>query len=151
MVWYTSFPWELTVNPVQATVFGSTHIHTNLIRFPDSPQSGPLLSSAKVSACIVTTIQMALTNSSLWSQFPLNGSGSAALALQIRLCKVWAGMLAWEFIAIACATADAVVEATLVMSSHVSATRIWRKAFNSLSCCSCSCWPSKSDCRNGLF
>ena len=61
------------------------------------------------------------------------------------------GMLAWGFVAIACATADAVGEATLVMSSHVSATRVWRKAFDSLSCCSCSRWPLKSDHRNGLF
>ena len=36
--------------------------------------------------------------------------------LTIGLCKVWMGMLAWGFVAIACATADAVAEATLVMS-----------------------------------
>ena len=60
-------------------------------------------------------------------------------------------MLDWGFVAIACATVDAVAEATLVMSSCVSATQVWRKAFDSLSCCSCLCWPSKSDCRNGPF
>ena len=61
------------------------------------------------------------------------------------------GILAWGFIVIACATADAVAEATLVISLCVSVTQVWRKAFDSLSFCSCSCWPSKSDCRNGLF
>ena len=98
-----------------------------------------ILLSMKVSACIVTAIQMALTNSSVWSQFPSNGSGSAALALWVGFCEVWTGILAWGFIAIACATVDAVAEATLVISSCVSATQVWRKAFNSLSCCSCSC------------
>ena len=49
------------------------------------------------------------------------------------------GMLAWGFVVIACATAAAVAEATLVMSLCVSATQVQRKAFDSLSCCSCSC------------
>ena len=110
-----------------------------------------ILSSAKVLACIVTAIQMALMNSSVWSQFPSNGLGLAALVLQVRFCKVWTGILAWGFIAIACATVDAVAEATLVMSLYVSVTWVWRKAFDSLSCCSCLCWPLKSDCRSGLF
>ena len=110
-----------------------------------------ILLSAKVSACIVTMIRMALMNSSVWSQFPSNGFGSAALVLWIGLCEVWTGMLAWGFVAMACATADAVAKAMLVISSRVSVTQLWRKAFDSLSCCSCSCWPSKSDHRNGPF
>ena len=61
------------------------------------------------------------------------------------------GILAWGFVVIACTTADAVAEATLVISSHMSATQVLRKAFDSLSCCSCSCWPLKSDRRNGPF
>ena len=48
-----------------------------------------ILLPVKVSACIVTTIWTALTNSLVWSQFPLNGSGSAALVLQIGLLVVW--------------------------------------------------------------
>ena len=52
----------------------------------------------------------------------IRGFGSG----RVGLCEVWTGMLAWGFIAIACATADAVAEATLVMSSHVSATWVWR-------------------------
>ena len=87
--------------------------------------------SVKVSTCIVTMIQMALTNSSVLSPFPSNGSGLAALALRMELCEVWAGILAWGFATIACATADAVAEATLVMSSCVSVTQLWRKAFDS--------------------
>ena len=82
---------------------------------------------------------------------PIEWFRLAALALWVGFCEVWMGMLAWGFVVIACATADAVAEATLVMSLHVSATWVWRKAFNSLSCCSCLYWPSKSDCRNGLF
>ena len=92
-----------------------------------------------------------LMNSLVWSQFPLNGSGSAGLVLWVGLCEVWMGMLAWGFVVIACATVDAIAEATLVMSLCVSVTQVWRKAFDSLSCCSYSCWPSKSDHRNGLF
>ena len=91
-----------------------------------------ILMSVKVLACIVTTIQMALTSSLVWSQFLSNGLGSAALVLQVRLCKVWTGLLAWGFIVIACDTVDAVAKATLVMSSHVSATQVWRKAFESI-------------------
>ena len=90
-----------------------------------------ILSSAKVSACIVTVIWTALTNSLVLSWFPSNGSGLAALALRAGLCEDWAGILAWGFTTIACATVDAVAEATLVMSSHVSVTRLWRKAFDS--------------------
>ena len=83
-----------------------------------------ILSSAKVSACIVTAIRTALINSSVLSQFLSNGSGLAALAFQVKVCEVWMGMLAWGFAAIACATADgdAIAKATLVMSSRVSAT-----------------------------
>ena len=33
-------------------------------------------------------------------------------------------------------------------TSCVSATQLWRKAFDSLSCC---CWPMKSDYKNGPF
>ena len=55
-------------------------------------------------------------NSSVLSWFPSNGSGLVALALWIGLCEVWMGMLAWGFTTIACATVDAVAEATLVMS-----------------------------------
>ena len=35
------------------------------------------------------------------------------MALQIGLCKVWMGMLAWGLVAIACATANAVAEAMI--------------------------------------
>jgi len=38
-------------------------------------------------------------------------------------------MLTWGFVEIAWATVDAVAEATLVMSSWVSATQLWRKVF----------------------
>ena len=38
-----------------------------------------ILSSVKVAACIATTIWMALTNYSVWSQFPSNSLGLAAL------------------------------------------------------------------------
>ena len=70
-----------------------------------------ILSSAKVSTCMVTAIQIALTNSSALSQLLSNGLGSAAFVFQIGLCEVWTGMLAWGFVVIACATVDAVAEA----------------------------------------
>ena len=87
----------------------------------------------KVSACMVTMIRMTHTNSSVLSRFPSKGSGLAALAFQIGLCKVWG------FVMIACATAWAAAEATLVISSCVSVTQLWKKVFDSLSCCTCSC------------
>ena len=58
-------------------------------------------------------------NSLVWSRFPSNSSGSAALVLWVRFCEVWTGILAWGFVAIACATVDAVAEATLVMSVKI--------------------------------
>ena len=76
-------------------------------------------SSTKVSACMVTAIQMAHTNSSVLSRFPLKVSGSAALVLRLECCTGWMGMLTWGFVEIAWATADAMAEATFVMSSWV--------------------------------
>ena len=77
-------------------------------RMKESAYRTFILSSAKASACIVTAIRMALTNSLVLSQFPSNGSGLVALALWTELCEVWVGILAWGFATIACATADAV-------------------------------------------
>ena len=66
------------------------------------------------------------------------------------------GMLAWGFIAIACATVDAVAKAILVMSSHVSISVSLilggrHLSFDSQSCCSCLWWLMKSDHRKGPF
>ena len=47
-------------------------------------------------------------NSLVLSQFLLNGSKLAAFAIQIGLCEVWMGILAWGFVMITCATADTV-------------------------------------------
>ena len=65
-----------------------------------------ILSSVKVSACMVIAVWMACKNSLVLSQLLLKGLGSAALALQIRLCEVWTGMLVWGFVTITCVTAE---------------------------------------------
>src|SRR6266481_4409348 len=83
-----------------------------------------ILSSAKVSVCMATAIQMARMNSSVFSRLPSKFSGSAAFAFLLEWD--WTGMLAWGLVAMAWATADTVAEATLVLSSCVSVTRLWR-------------------------
>src|SRR6266481_5157616 len=85
-----------------------------------------ILSSTKVSACMVMAIWMDCMNSSVFSQLPLKLSGSAAFTLLPNWDWDWVGVLAWGLVVMAWATADAVAEATLVMSLQVSATRAWR-------------------------
>ena len=62
------------------------------LRMKESAYRTFILLSAKASACIVTAIWTALTNSSVLSWFPSNGSGLAALALRTGLCKDWTGL-----------------------------------------------------------
>ncbi len=93
-----------------------------------------ILSSTKVSACMVMAIWMDCMNSSVFSQLPLKLSGSAAFTLLPNWDWDWAGVLAWGLVVMAWATADAVAEATLVMSSWVLATRAWRNVLVSQSC-----------------
>src|SRR6266481_1887290 len=96
-----------------------------------------ILSSAKVSVCMVTAIWMAQMNSSVFSRLPSKLSGSAAFAFLLEWD--WMGMLAWGLVAMAWVTADAVAEAMLVISSCISVTQLWRNIVVSQSCWTCSC------------
>ena len=91
-----------------------------------------ILSSTKVSACMVMAIWMDCMNSSVFSQLPLKLSGSAAFTLLPDWD--WAGVLAWGLVAMAWATGDIVAEATLVMLLRVLATQAWRNVLVSQSC-----------------
>src|SRR6266481_6552928 len=77
-----------------------------------------ILSSAKVSVCMVTAIQMAQMNSLVFSWLPSKLSGLAAFAFLLEWD--WTGMLAWGLVAMAWVTTDTVAEATLVISLRVS-------------------------------
>src|SRR6266481_2991969 len=113
-VWKCNLPSMITVVSFAAHICAvPPHMNERVYRIF-------ILSSAKVSACMVMAIRMACTNSSVFSQLPLKLLGSATFAL--LLDWDWVGMLAWGLVAMAWATTDAVAEAMLVMSSWASAT-----------------------------
>src|SRR6266481_9416905 len=85
-----------------------------------------VLSSMKVSACMVMAIQTDCMNSSVFSWLPSKLLGSAAFTLLPDWDWDWVGVLAWGLVVMAWETVDTVAEATLVMLLWVSATRAWR-------------------------
>src|SRR5882724_7713906 len=104
-----------------------------------------ILSSANMSSCMVTAMQIDRTNCSALSLLPLKYSGSATLTPLGEWLPV--GIL----VRMACTTADAALVAASVTSLWDSRVRLWRVLLVVWSWESCWDWLWKSSCRKGTL
>src|SRR5882724_8756849 len=102
-----------------------------------------ILSSANMSSCMVTAMQIDQTNCSALSLLPSKHSGSAAL----MPLDEWLPM--GVLVRMACATANAALAAVSVMSLWASRIRLWRALLVVWSWVSCWDWLWKISCRKG--